>query len=83
MCIRDSTGQNGCLAPVGDVAVFTAAAVALAADGGLRERLGRAARQTAQALDWPQVLERFEAALLAVHQAATTGEAYHGDARLA
>ncbi|CAJ0680660.1 glycosyltransferase family 4 protein [Ralstonia mannitolilytica] len=77
------TGQNGCLAPVGDVAVFTAAAVALAADGDLRQRLGRAARQTAQALDWPQVLERFEAALLAVHHAATTGEAYHGDARLA
>jgi glycosyltransferase involved in cell wall biosynthesis len=77
------TGQNGCLAPVGDVAAFTAAAVALAADGDLRRRLGRAARQTAQALDWPQVLERFEAALLAVHQAATTGEAYHGDARLA
>jgi glycosyltransferase involved in cell wall biosynthesis len=76
-------GQNGCLAPVGDVAAFTAAAVALAADGDLRRRLGRAARQTAQALDWPQVLERFEAALLAVHQAATTGEAYHGDARLA
>lgn len=77
------TGENGCLAPVGDVAAFIDAAVALAADGALGQRLGRAARETAQGLDWPHVLERFEAALLAVHQAATTGEAYHGDARLA
>lgn len=75
--------ENGCLAPVGDAAAFTRAAVALAADAGLRQRLGRAARATAQTLDWPRVLERFEAVLLAVHHAATTGEAYHGDPRLA
>lgn len=76
-------GENGCLAPVGDTAAFTRAAVALAADAGLRQRLGRAARSTALGLDWPRVLERFEAALMAVHHAATTGEAYHGDPRLA
>jgi len=75
--------ENGWLAPVGDAASFTQAAVALATDAGLRQRLGQAARLTAQSLDWPRVLERFEAALIAVHDAATNGEAYHGDARLA
>lgn len=76
-------GENGCLVPVGDTAAFTHAATQLAVDAALRARLGRAARATAQALDWPRVLEGFEAALLAVHRAATTGEAYHGDTRLA
>lgn len=75
--------ENGWLAPVGDAALFTQAAVALATNAGLRQRLGQAARLTAQALDWPRVLERFEAALIAVHDAATSGEAYHGDPRLA
>ena len=75
--------ENGWLAPVGDTASFTQAAVALATDAGLRQRLGQAARLTALGLDWPRVLERFEAALIAVHDAATNGEAYHGDARLA
>jgi glycosyltransferase involved in cell wall biosynthesis len=75
--------ENGWLAPVGDAALFTQAAVALATDAGLRRRLGQAARLTAQSLDWPRVLERFEAALIAVHDAATSGEAYHGDPRLA
>lgn len=77
------SGESGCLAPIGDAAAFTRAAVALAADAGLRQRLGYAARLTAQSLDWPRVLERFEAALIAVHHAAVTGEAYHGDPRLA
>lgn len=77
------SGENGCLAPLGDAAALTRATVALAADAGLRQRLGHAARLTAQSLDWPRVLERFEAALMAVHHAATTGEAYHGDPRLA
>ncbi|MCO5400578.1 glycosyltransferase family 4 protein [Ralstonia soli] len=77
------SNENGCLAPLGDAAAFTRAAVALAADAGLQQRLGHAARLTAQSLDWPRVLERFEAALVAVHHAATTGEAYHGDPRLA
>ena len=76
-------GENGCLVPVGDVAAFTHAATQLAMDAALRARLGRAARATAQALDWPRVLEGFEAALMAVHHAATTGEACHGDTRLA
>ncbi|CAJ0779452.1 glycosyltransferase family 4 protein [Ralstonia holmesii] len=75
--------ENGWLAPVGDAALFTQAAITLATDVGLRQRLGKAARLTAQSLDWPRVLERFEAALIAVHDAATNGEAYHGDPRLA
>ena len=75
--------ENGWLAPVGDAALFTQAAVTLATDAGLRQRLGQAARLTAQSLDWPRVLERFEAALIAVHDAAANGEAYHGDPRLA
>jgi glycosyltransferase involved in cell wall biosynthesis len=75
--------ESGCLAPLGDAAAFARATAALAADATLRQRMGRAARLTAQSLDWPHVLERFEAALIAVHHAATTGEAYHGDPRLA
>lgn len=77
------SGQNGYLAAVGDTATFVRAATDLATDAALRQRLGLAARRTAQALDWPHVLERFEAALAAVHHAATTGEACHGDPRLA
>lgn len=75
--------ENGLLARVGDAESFARHAVSLATDVGLRQRLGEAARVTAQALDWPRVLERFEAALIAVHDAAANGEAYHGDPRLA
>lgn len=75
--------KNGVLARVGDAASFAQHAVTLATDAGLRQRLGQAARLTAQTLDWPRVLERFEAALIAVLDAAANGEAYHGDPRLA
>lgn len=81
MHVRDR--QNGCLAPVSNAAAFAHAAAELSTDPALRRRLGHAARRTAEGLDWPRVLERFEAALTAVHDAATTGEAYHGDPRLA
>ncbi|MEV8473727.1 glycosyltransferase family 1 protein [Ralstonia sp. UNC404CL21Col] len=77
------SAENGLLARVGDAASFARHAVTLATDAGLRQRLGQAARATAQTLDWPRVLERFEDALIAVHDAATNGEAYHGDPRLA
>lgn len=77
------SGVNGRLIRVGDADAFRRAAAELAADAALRCRLGSAARQTAQGLDWPHVLERFEAALMAVHHAALTGEACHGDPRLA
>jgi hypothetical protein len=68
---------------VGDAAGFTLAALQLATDAAQRQRLGHAAWLAAQQLDWPRVLERFEAALMAVHHAAITGEAYDGDPRLA
>ncbi|CAJ0786898.1 GDP-mannose-dependent alpha-mannosyltransferase [Ralstonia condita] len=77
------SGENGLLVPVGDAGAFVRAATELAADAALCCRLGGAARQTAQTLDWPRVLERFEAALMAVHHAAVAGGAYHGDPRLA
>lgn len=77
------TGENGWLVPVGDAAAFTRATVQLATDAALRRRLGHAAWLTAQHLDWPRVLEQFEAALAVVHHAAVTGEACHGDPRLA
>ena len=76
-------GENGCPIPVGDAAGFTLAALQLATDAAQRQRLGHAAWLAAQQLDWPRVLERFEAALMAVHHAAITGEAYDGDPRLA
>ncbi len=75
--------ESGYLAPLGNTEAFTQAAITLATDAGLRQRLGHAARLTAQRLDWLRVLERFEAALIAIHDAATNGEAYHGDPHLA
>lgn len=75
--------QSGYLVPLGVTDAFMQAAITLATDAGLRQRLGCAARLTAQRLDWPRVLERFEAALIAIHDAATNREAYHGDPRLA
>ncbi|GCB02520.1 glycosyltransferase family 1 protein [Ralstonia sp. SET104] len=75
--------QSGYLVPLGVTDAFMQAAITLATDAGLRQRLGCAARLTAQRLDWPHVLERFEAALIAIHDAATNREAYHGDPRLA
>jgi glycosyltransferase involved in cell wall biosynthesis len=75
--------ESGYLAPLGNTDAFTQAAITLATDADLRQRLGHAARLTAQRLDWPRVLERFEAALIAIHDAATNGEACHGDPRLA
>ncbi|MCZ2497627.1 glycosyltransferase [Xylophilus sp. Kf1] len=60
------TGHNGLLAPLGDAATFVAAAQALAADPELRARLGRAARLSAEAMDWDSVVMRFEAVLSTV-----------------
>ncbi|MBQ0928955.1 glycosyltransferase family 4 protein [Ideonella alba] len=53
-------GDNGCLAAVGDAAGFTAALTVLAGDPGLRHRIAHAARQTASALGWDDVVGRFE-----------------------
>lgn len=47
----------------GAPAAFVAAACLLAADSGLRRRLGQAAREAAEGLGWPEVLGRFEAQL--------------------
>ena len=66
------SGHNGMLAPLGDGGAFVSAARALAADAGLRLRLGRAARESAETLDWDGVVARFEAVLATVVGAAQT-----------
>lgn len=56
-------GQNGLQAEPGDDAGFVAAALRLARDPGLRERLGAAGRATALEVGWDPVVDGFEAAL--------------------
>jgi glycosyltransferase involved in cell wall biosynthesis len=51
--------KTGLLVPVSDVAALAAAIARLASDGALRQRLGNAARATAEAFDERRVLERF------------------------
>ncbi|MCD9145836.1 glycosyltransferase [Streptomyces albireticuli] len=54
-------GRTGTLVPPGDTAAFTEALRALMADGALRERYGRAAREHVAPLRLPAVLDRWEA----------------------
>lgn len=62
MHVRDSV--NGLKVPLGDEEGFVRAVVRAATDAGLRRRLGRAARATAERLDWAHVVTAFEALLL-------------------
>lgn len=57
-------GVNGLVAPVEDEAKFTALALQLAQDAGLRARLGREARASAERRNWDHVDPEFEDALL-------------------
>ena len=62
----------GVLAPLGDEAAFVAEALALADDAARRRTLGLAARQVAEALDWPGVVAQFEGMVrsaVATHEA--------------
>lgn len=56
--VRD--GGNGILVPPGDPAALAAALGRIATDPGLACRIGRSARETAEAFSWPQVLPRLE-----------------------
>lgn len=56
-------GVNGLVAPVEDEAKFTALALQLAQDAGLRARLGREARASAERRNWDHVDPEFEDAL--------------------
>lgn len=56
-------GENGLLVPAGDVAALRVALDRLARDSGLAERLGRAARRTAEEYSWDRVRPRLEAVL--------------------
>ncbi len=67
------SGRNGWLVPAGDPARFVAAAVRLAADGALRQRLAAAALETAGGLGWEAVVARFEQQLLRACHGADTG----------
>lgn len=53
-------GRTGLLAPAGDVTALHEALVTLIADEDARCRMGRAARDWARQLDWPQVARRVE-----------------------
>ncbi|WP_310387809.1 glycosyltransferase family 1 protein [Roseateles sp.] len=56
-------GVNGRVVEIDDAAGFVRAAVELAADAAGRRRMGAAASQTAQALDWSSIVARFEGVL--------------------
>ena len=59
-------GINGRVAPLGDSEAFVRAAVALAAEPGLRMRIGTEARRTALELDWKRIVQNFETVLYEV-----------------
>lgn len=63
-------GRNGILVPAGDPAALADALGHVAADRGLRERLGAEAKRSAGALSWPTHGER----LLAVYERAVGDE---------
>lgn len=54
-----SSGKNGVLVPLGDDAVFRRELLELAGSDILRERLGRAARATAEGKGWDRIAERY------------------------
>jgi len=55
-------GETGLLVPFGDTSGLTAAILRLAADGELRQKLGRQGRQRClQAFDWRDMVARLEA----------------------
>jgi len=58
------SGVNGSLVSPPHAAAFVDAVVRLAADAPRRRALGRAARETAQSLDWDAVVAQFEAVLV-------------------
>jgi glycosyltransferase involved in cell wall biosynthesis len=68
--VRD--GVNGLLVEPGDVPALRAALERLLGDAGLRERLGRAAREDARALSWDGFAEATLAAYRATASAATS-----------
>ena len=56
-------GENGFIVPEEDPGAIAAIIARLAEDGGLRERVGRAARATAEAHTWDAFEARFARAL--------------------
>lgn len=59
-------GVNGVTVPCGDEEGFVAAAVRLAGDPPLAQRLGKAARRTAEGITWEEVVAGYERRLLAL-----------------
>lgn len=59
-------GINGRVTPLGDSEAFVCAAVALAAEPGLRMGIGIEARRTALTLDWKRIVQNFETVLCEV-----------------
>ncbi|MDT7838962.1 glycosyltransferase family 4 protein [Aquabacterium sp. OR-4] len=60
------SGDNGLLAPFGDAESFVRQAVALADDAARRQAMGAQACATASALDWRDIVGRFEGVLESV-----------------
>jgi glycosyltransferase involved in cell wall biosynthesis len=56
--------ENGLVAPFDDAEAFVRLAAGLVADPGRARDLGRKARQSAQRIDWEQVVSELEGALL-------------------
>ncbi len=70
-----ANGEQGVCVPFGDASAFVEASLELAFDPVRRERLGRAARERAQQLDWGAIVQRFESVLVSAtrHAEASAG----------
>ena len=63
--IHNSHGQTGVLVPYGDSQAFVSSAAGLVRERQYLQRIRRQAREYASSIEWPRVVERFEALLTA------------------
>jgi len=66
-------GETGVLVPYGDAEAFVASAVMLMREPLLLSRIRRQAREYITSVNWPRVVERFEAVLTGARLEANTG----------
>jgi len=70
--IHISHGQTGILVPYGDLQAFVSLSAGLVRERQYLQRIRRQAREYASSIEWPRVVERFEALLTAAcHQGQT------------
>ncbi len=66
-------GETGVLVPYGDAKAFVASAATLMREPLLLNRIRRQAREYITSVNWPRVVERFEALLTGARQETDTG----------